>query len=260
MSAHHFFLDDQVIARIEDQPFVLGLSADDARHAKVLRLEVGEIISVVDADNDYFILRIDGFDGSLPLCSIVQKEEASEAPVPISLVQGIAKGEKFDEVVRGATEVGVESIIALQSSRCVSKIDAKKASRKIERWQTIAKNASMQSGRRARSRVEGPMTVSDFVALLDGDCVAIVFWEEAPGDATLPLFAEEQREKILDAKRVYIVIGPEGGLEAAEVEAITASPATVGVLTLGPTILRTETAGIVAPALVSYELNRLQGR
>ena len=59
MSAHHFFLDDQVIARIEEQPFALGLSADDARHAKVLRLEVGEIISVVDADNDYFMFKTD---------------------------------------------------------------------------------------------------------------------------------------------------------------------------------------------------------
>ncbi len=252
MSLHHFFLDGQVLAEETAPEFALSLTAEDAKHARVLRLAPGEHISVVDAARDYFELEIVSADDGL-VARIAQRLDAPCSGVSLTLFQGLAKGDKMDDIVRHATEVGVDAFVPLQSARCVMKLDAKKAKNRIARWQAIAHSAAMQSGRMVEPKVADPHTVKQAAHMLaDFDCV-LVCWEECPATETIAgaLSRTLAGRDSLDGARVAVVVGPEGGLSSEEVELLAAGENACPV-TLGPSILRTETAGIVAPALVLY--------
>lgn len=263
MSLHHFFLDDQVLSAEEDEAFALRLSEDDRKHAKVLRLGVGEHISVVDAARDYFECEVVSSMGGDIEVRIAQRLDALDAGPDVILVQGVAKGDKMDDVVRHATEVGIAGFIPLSCSRSIVKLDAKKAKARTERWRAIAKSAAMQSGRTMVPEVSEPMTVAQAAEALKGATAVLVCWEECPATSTIAEalekgFAQCDVSDPRDA-RIAVVVGPEGGLSAAEVEAFTAAPCAWPV-TLGSSILRTETAGVVAPALVIYECGGLGAR
>lgn len=252
MSLHHFFLDGQVLADETAPEFPLSLSSDDAKHARVLRLSAGEHISVVDAARDYFELEVVSADGGI-VARIAQRLDSPKAGASVTLFQGLAKGDKMDDIIRHATEVGVDAFVPLASSRCVLKLDAKKAKSRVARWQAIAHSAAMQSGRMAEPQVLEPQTVKQAVQMLASfDCV-LVCWEECPATKTIAgaLAAAFGEGLLPEGARIAVVVGPEGGLSADEVERLTQGRNACPV-TLGPSILRTETAGIVAPALVLY--------
>ena len=107
MSLPRFFLENQVLAAETEAVFPLRLEADDAKHARVLRLAAGEHIAVIDADQDYFECEIVDFADELPLVSIARHEDASEAGPQVILLQGLAKGDKMETVIRHATEPSI---------------------------------------------------------------------------------------------------------------------------------------------------------
>ncbi|MDO5043179.1 MAG: 16S rRNA (uracil(1498)-N(3))-methyltransferase [Slackia sp.] len=261
MSLHHFFLDGQVL-ELETEPcFALRLSSEDAKHARVLRLEPGEHISVVDAAQDYFECEVVSVDDDI-VVRIAQKLDAPDDGPSVVLVQGLAKGDKMDDIVRHATEVGISAFVPLSCSRSVVKLDAKKAAAKTKRWQAIAHSAAMQAGRTMIPEVSEPLDVASAARIFAEATAVLVCWEECPATSTIAsalgsAFEECGVRDIRDA-RIVVVVGPEGGLSAAEVEVLTAGKRAWPV-TLGPSILRTETAGVVAPALVLYECGRQFG-
>ena len=210
MSLQHFYLDEQVLADEVGGPFPLRLAADDAKHARVLRLAPGERIAVVDAVRDYFACEIVAFDGVLPVVRIAQR------------------------------------------------FDAKKAAAKAGRWRAIAKSAAMQSGQPAVPDVREPAGLREACALLADADALLVCWEEAPGASRLDVALDCALGggRAAQGARVAVVVGPEGGLAEREVEALLACNPRSSLVSLGPSILRTETAGIVAPALALYELER----
>ena len=116
MSLPHFFLREQVLAFESAPVFALHLDADDMKHAKVLRLAVGEHIAVVDAVSDYFECEVVSFEGDELSVSIAQKLSSYARP-EVVLVQGLAKGEKMDTIVRHATEVGIAEFVPMTTSR-----------------------------------------------------------------------------------------------------------------------------------------------
>lgn len=257
MSLHHFFLEDQVIAQESEAEFPLRLSAEDLKHARVLRLAPGEHIAVVDAASDFFECELVSCNADGIIARIAAKLDAPER-AQVVLVQGIAKGEKMDQVVRHATELGVSGIVPLACERSIVKLDAKKAASRTQRWRTIAKSAAMQAGRASVPEVSEPLGVRHAARSLAEATAVLVFWEEAPLDAKIaPALAEALAacgcSDVADA-RVGVVVGPEGGLTAREVAAFQEACPRARAVTLGPSILRTETAGVVAPALVLYEL------
>ena len=126
MSLPHVFLDEQVIAHETDLVFQLRLSGDDAKHLRVLRIAPGEHLAVVDGAQDYFECEVVSFDADGCFVSISSHLDSPVRP-QVVLVQGLAKGEKMDSVVRHATEVGVSGIIPLACSRSIVKLDAKKS-------------------------------------------------------------------------------------------------------------------------------------
>ena len=257
MSLQHFYLHDQVLADEGAPSFPLRLSPDDAKHARVLRLAPGEHIAVVDAAQDYFECEITAFDDAVPVVRIAQRLDDEERPL-VMLVQGLAKGDKMETVIRHATELGVSAFVPMSCERSIVRLDAKKAAARTQRWRAIAKSAAMQSGQPAVPDVREPAGLREACALLADADALLVCWEEAPGASRLDVALDRALGggRAAQGARVAVVVGPEGGLAEREVEALLACNPRSSLVSLGPSILRTETAGIVAPALALYELER----
>ena len=260
MSLQHFYLDEQVLADEVGESFPLRLAADDAKHARVLRLAPGERIAVVDAAQDYFACEIVAFDEALPVVRIAQRFERADAGPSVTLVQGLAKGDKMETVIRHATELGVSAFVPMSCERSIVRLDARKAAARTQRWRAIAKSAAMQSGQRACPEVGEPMALADVCAFLAHATAVLVCWEEAPLDARIEKALERglRLDRALpENARIAVVVGPEGGLSRSEADALLACNPRASLVSLGSSILRTETAGIVAPALVLHELGRM---
>lgn len=248
MSAHRFFLTAQLP---DGDPVAVPLSDADLHHATgVLRLRAGEAIEAVEPEGGVWRLVIEraGPEG------LVARREAPvhSARVPdLTLVQGVAKGEKMEAIVRQAVEVGATRIIPVLTERTIVRLDARKAADRAERWRRIAKSAAEQAHRDSVPPVDQPAPL-DASALVDAHDLVVVLWEdEAHTSLATALAAVAGRE----SASVAVVVGPEGGLSAGEVAALVeAGAVTAG---LGPTILRTETAAVAGLALASHLLGGL---
>lgn len=258
MSLPHFFLDDQILASESNPTFELRLSSDDSKHARALRLKPGEHIAVLDAAQDYFECCVESFDKQSLKVRIAQHLDAPNRPTVV-LVQGLAKGDKMDTIIRHATELGVSAFIPLECERSIVKLDKKKVATRLQRWNSLAKSAAMQSGQAFIPEITEPQTIESLATLTQGATAVLVCWEEASNTQTLSQALElacgQLHQPYHDA-RIIVVVGPEGGLSQTEVHTLINQHPRCYPITLGPTILRTETAGIVAPALVLYELER----
>lgn len=256
MSLHQLFCTNEAIAREVDSPFLLGIDAQDRNHVKALRLEVGEHIAVVDASSDYFEVEITALQGEELWVRIAKHLDAPNDTVPVMLVQGLAKGDKMDTVLRAATELGIAGFYPTEMSRSVVKLDAKKKDKRGSRFAQIARSAALQSGRTTIPEIGSIRTLAQVVEEFGPHDLVIVFWEEEDLESSVSAFFDSPATKSLleSLERIWIVIGPEGGMSVDEVQCVEDSEATVVVLSLGPTILRTETAGVVACALVFNEL------
>lgn len=237
MAYHRFFATGEV-----PDEGTLPLAPTDVHHLRdVLRLEPGaEVVIAYSGEAQLVRLTAVGVE-----VSGVRLGPASAPDVPRAvLVQGIGKGEKMDAVVRQATELGVSRVIPLLAERSVVRLDATKAAARTERWRRIAAEAAKQSQRADVPAVDRPVEVSALPGALGGVLV-LVCWEDAEGAPGIQAAIEAADPGAADA--VAVVIGPEGGLTAREVGLLTDEGATV--VSLGPTVLRTETAGVVALAL-----------
>ena len=259
MSLPRFFLEKQVLSREHEEVFALALSKDDAKHAAVLRLEPGEHIAVIDAQQDYFECEVQSFDQAL-FVKIARHAQAEVRGPEVVLLQGLCKGDKMDLVIRHATELGVSQFVPLLCKRSVVKLDAKKTASRLQRWQTIAKSAAMQSGQNRIPEVLAPMNCAQAAKLMESADALFVCWEEER-QTNLPEAMADLKARVQNdcsCAKVFVAIGPEGGFAEEEVQALQACCSHSFSISLGPSILRTETAGIVAPALVLYELGGLQ--
>lgn len=259
MSLQHIYLDDQLLSQESSDVFELMVSGDDLKHLRVLRVEPGEHVAVVDASSDYFECEFVDLSGELPLVRICGHLDAPLRP-KVTLVQGLAKGDKMDEVIRHATELGVSAFMPLQAKRSVMKVDQKKLPKKLARWRAIAKSAAQQSGQPFVPEVLEPVSAPQAAKNLAGATCILVCWEEAPsvlgmGDALSDALSHAGVASC--EAHVAVVVGPEGGLTEDEVSSFVDGCSGGRLVSLGPSILRTETAGIVAPALALYELGAM---
>ena len=233
---HRFFIDPGY-ASGED----CSLSPEDARHAvTVLRLRPGQHIeAVLDGTLwDAEIVSSDSRDVRIRLLSALPSREAQ---LSVTLFQGLPKADKMDLIVQKATELGACRIVPVIMNRCVSRPDRKDISRKLERWNKIAREAGKQSGRCVIPEVSSPVALQDLPRLAGLPGTNVVLWEEARGFG--PLSFRSSHENL---SSLGILIGPEGGIEKEEVDLLI--EAGFVSLTLGKRILRTETAGLAAIA------------
>lgn len=248
MTLHRFFVD----APVPDGGGVVALSAEDVHHLKdVLRLTPGDEIVAVAAGEAARVrlTHVGATVEGVPLCEV----QAGPSPA-VTLVQGLAKGEKMDAVVRQATEIGVSRVVPLAAERSVVRLDERRAAARLDRWRRIASEAAKQSQRAEVPEITPVSRIEELPAVLGGARVAVC-WEDAedaPG-----IHAAIGGAAPGPAGAVAVVVGPEGGLTAEEVRALQCIGAVV--VSLGSTVLRTETAGVVAAALAIHACGGLGG-
>ena len=224
----------------------LVLTGENAAHAKVLRLKNGEQVLVCDGEGRECLCTVsDVSPGQISLVVKEQRQSESEPAVKVSVYMAFPKADKLEHVIQKATELGAYEIVAFPSSRCVSRPDEKSLKKKLERWQKIAASAAEQSG---RGRIPEVVVLGSYAEALKRGAesdLPILFYENERA-ATLHMALTEKKYK-----SVSLLTGPEGGLEAFEVE--KAMDAGWKVCTLGRRILRCETAPLCALSAVMYD-------
>ncbi|HEV8474635.1 MAG TPA: 16S rRNA (uracil(1498)-N(3))-methyltransferase [Methylomirabilota bacterium] len=218
----------------------------ETRHlARVLRLKPGDTVVASDGAGHDFTVRLDAVRPRAAGTVLGVRAAAAESPLAITLVQGVPKGDKLDTIVRAATELGVARIVPALTARSVVRLAGRAAEARRERWQRVAREAAKQCGRAVVPDVAAPRELAACLdAARDAD-VALCLWE---GDA--PALALALAD-VAPPRRIAILVGPEGGLERAEVDAARARGWRVA--GLGSRVLRTETAG---PALLAILQSR----
>ena len=230
----------------------IRIQGSDVNHMKnVLRMRPGEEVMVSDGNNRQYRCRVEDYpDGEAVLAILEAGLVDTELPSRIYLFQGLPKQEKMELIVQKAVELGVCQVIPVQTRRCVVKLDAKKAAKKVQRWQQIAESAAKQAGRGYIPAVSEVMTFQEALAFSEALDIRLIPYELADG--------MEGTRKILDGIRprqsVGIFIGPEGGFEKEEVSRAVEAGAMP--ITLGKRILRTETAGIAVLSILMYRLEK----
>jgi len=246
---HRFYLPS--VAPVEEFP----LTPEDSRKAiRVLKLAPGETIQIWDSDSKEYDALITKVTGLIVYAQVLSVQTPTvESPLPVVLVQGIPKGDKMELIIQKATEVGARMICPLVTERTVVKLTPERRRSRRERWQTIAKEASRQCGRVHIPEVYDIRGFAEIWSVMEPEAVKLLCWESE----TTSLKKYLRNHKPTGTAPVYLVIGPEGGLSAGEVE--TAREYGAVPVSLGPRILRTETAGLVALSLVLYEWGDLGG-
>ena len=242
----YFIKSDQLVG---DQATIVG---DDVHHIRdVMRARVGDCIIVCTCAKISYLVEIVHLEKTEVKVKVVEiKSEDVELPVFVTISQGITKGDKFDLVVQKATECGASAFVPVAMKRSVTKIDEKKADKRVERWQRIALEAARQSHRQVVPSVMMPVDMKGLVAMAGEYDVCLFAYEADRIDAQHVL--ADVIKKFELGTRVLVLIGPEGGIDESEVDLlIDAGFKAVG---LGPRILRTETAPIYVLSAISYNL------
>ncbi|MCI9270484.1 MAG: 16S rRNA (uracil(1498)-N(3))-methyltransferase [Dorea sp.] len=241
---HFFVTTDRV-----EKPYIY-IEGSDVNHMKnVLRMRQGERLSVSDGDNCRYLCRIEGYEEGKAVLEILEEEKQDmELASKIYLFQGLPKGDKMELIIQKAVELGAYQVIPVAMKRCVVRLDAKKAEKKVGRWNEIAKGAAKQSGRGRIPEVGRVMGFYEALAMAEELDVLLIPYELAEG--------MEHTRQVIGAVRpgqsVGILIGPEGGFDKEEVNAAAAAGAKE--ITLGRRILRTETAGLAVLSILMYHL------
>jgi 16S rRNA (uracil1498-N3)-methyltransferase len=210
--------------------------------ARVLRLEAGDAITAFDGRGGEYEARIDAIRKDRVFLSVgAHRAIERESPLPITLAQGISRGERMDLVVQKATELGVRRIVPLLTERSVVRLDAKQSEAKRRHWRAIVVAACEQCGRNTLPEVALPQRLEALLGASDAALQRLVL---------SPLGERRLSELSCDGP-LLILIGPEGGLSDAELT--VARNAGFRAIRLGPRILRTETAALAALAAMQHQ-------
>ena len=237
---NRFFIDKGQI--IDDKIQILG---KDVKHIKnVLRLKPKDKIEVL-CEGKVYLCEISDIESNVINTSVLDSFVGkNEAPIHIALYQSIAKGNKMDFIIQKATEIGVKEIYPVITERTIVKIkDMKKEQNKVERWNTIAEEAAKQSKRDYLPVVNNIIKFNEMIDILKNESNIIVPYEMEDTYGLKKALAS------VNTGKVNIIIGPEGGFEEDEI--INLKKIEGQVVTLGPRILRTETAGLVVASIAT---------
>jgi 16S rRNA (uracil1498-N3)-methyltransferase len=237
-----------LVANLETDLHEVTITGEEAVHLyRVLRLRPGAIIEVGDGKGHSFRAELISAEPRLSRARILEPILHDREPkLPLILAQALVKGEKMDLIIQKGTELGVHTFVPFTSERGVVKLEGEKAERRRERWERIAREAAKQCGRTVVPRVEGPAALEDVLTRYGReDFLIILPWEgENNQGLNTVLSCASQRTGVV------VVIGPEGGFEGEEVEMAREKGAQV--VSLGPRILRAETAALAVVTMTLY--------
>lgn len=223
------------------------LSPDDAHHVLVvLRHTVGDSLAVTDSTGTTYECLITGKEGHAAFLTPVRKlSDSLETAGKVILAAGLLKSDKLEWVIQKATELGVSAVVPVQMAHCVVKLSENRVQSKVQRWQRIAEEAAKQCGRSDIPDVMNPMALPAVVDQYKNMKFVVPYEQE-----TAPLRRVCQEIQQGD---VVIVIGPEGGFARTEIDYIKQHVDWCRSVSLGPRILRAETASLAALSIVMYE-------
>ncbi|MGE5135376.1 MAG: 16S rRNA (uracil(1498)-N(3))-methyltransferase [Gemmatimonadota bacterium] len=223
------------------------LAGPEGRHAAtVRRLAVGERVDLTDGAGTVAECVVTGA-GAATLQLAVRARRTEPPPQPaIVVAQAIPKGDRGQLAVEMLTEAGVDAVLAWQAERCVTRWQGDRGQRSLSRWEATAREAAKQSRRSRIPAVTGPVTSAALASRAAAAALAVVL-DPAAGDslASLPLPATGD---------ILLAVGPEGGISPAETAVLTGAGAVPA--HLGPTVLRTSTAGVVAASVLLSRCGR----
>jgi 16S rRNA (uracil1498-N3)-methyltransferase len=227
----------------------LALPENAAAHlSRVLRLTVGDECVLFNGDGiDYAARIISMGKRELRVAVASGREVDNESPLAITLLQGVARGEKMDLILQKATELGVNAIAPLWSQRSEVKLDEARAEKRLAHWRGVVTSACEQCGRARVPGVASPVSLSVALGALPAGGLRLILDPE--GELALGTLT------VGDEARVVLAVGPEGGWSPADREQLR--DAGFQGLKLGPRILRTETAGLAAIAALQSRLGDL---
>lgn len=233
-----FFVDETP----QGQYFIGG---EDGRHiAKSLRMRPGEELTLCDGQGADYFCTVVSCDGEGALVQVEGSAPSKgEPPTKVTVCQCLAKGDKMETVTQKSVELGAWEIWPVESSRCVVRLDGKSAGKKTARLQKIAREAAMQSGRGAIPQVLEPAPLKQALETAAKEGEIFFFYER--GEESL------KAALVSAGERLFVFVGPEGGFSPEE--AALAQSLGGKLLTLGPRILRTETAPLAALSCIFYE-------
>lgn len=231
----------------------ISVTGDDVKHIRdVLRMKPGDSVTATCGRGVDYHCEIDRIEAEeISLRIVDETPDASELPVRISLYQALPKGDKLELIVQKAVELGVYELIPVRTARCVVKLDEAKAAKKQIRLQKIAEEAAKQSGRGIVPEIVPVMDLSSAIKRSES-CDHIYIPYELCEDYAL---ADKLRKGVSEgAQSIAVFIGPEGGFESSEVDAVIQAGGEE--ISLGHRILRTETAAI---AVLSHLMMTIEG-
>ena len=232
----HYFVKPE---NITNKHFVI--TGDEAHHLiRVLRVRIGQELNLFDGTSKLYAGKVEEIGKGEVSGTIFASRAGFPPKLRVTLYQAIPKGERFDWLVEKGVELGLKKLVPLYTERSVTK-DISDV--KIARWQRVSLAASEQSGRSDIMEVAKPMTFSEAVKCVPEKALAMIPWESEITATISSVF--KKADKVNEA---FIFIGPEGGFTGREIDSAVAKG--IITVTLGERILRAETAGLLALALV----------
>lgn len=231
------------------------ISDEDVKHIyKVLRLKIEDEVIINNCEGEEFLGEISYVDKKEVLVNIKKKLDINnESPIQVHLFQGMPKTNKMDLIVQKNCELGVREITPIITERVVVKQYGGEY-KKLDRLEKIAIESSKQCKRTLIPKVNNPIEFKELLENLETMDLIVVPYENQEGFGIKSLIKKIAKSEIV---KIGVVIGPEGGFEEEEIEELKKIEANI--ITLGPRILRTETAGFTAVSLLMYELGDLGG-
>jgi 16S rRNA (uracil1498-N3)-methyltransferase len=245
MASPRFYLPpDQVEGKI------LSLPEREVHHARdVLRVRTGQQITLLDGQGNRFICEVTSVGRHTLEATILSKEHTPPVPWQISLLQAVTKTKSMETIIQKATELGAARIVPVLTERVAVKLDPERP--KPDKWRGIAIDAMKQCSGAWLPLVDDPISLGDYLARNDSFDLALLASLESVRHPR-ELFHAFESEHKHPPRTLAVWIGPEGDFTAAELAAIQASSAQP--ISLGPQILRAETAALYCLSIVNYEL------
>ncbi|MGF2617143.1 16S rRNA (uracil(1498)-N(3))-methyltransferase [Rossellomorea vietnamensis] len=247
-----YFIDQQFE---EGSPIIID--GENFHHiVRVMRMTVDSLFYVVFLNGESAKVKIETISSDCLEAGIVQWEsDEKEMPVKITIASGLPKGDKLELIIQKGTELGAVEFVPFTADRSIVKWDEKKAKKKVERWEKIAKEAAEQSHRQHVPTVHSPVSLKEMAAFAgDYEYKIVAYEEDAKTGEQSNLAGVLNSAKPGD--RILAVFGPEGGLTEKEVDTLKQN----GFLScgLGPRIMRAETAPFYLLSAASYQFELMR--
>jgi 16S rRNA (uracil1498-N3)-methyltransferase len=235
------------------EPTELTLTADESHHLVVVnRARIGDTVVAFDGHGTEWICELTGDRRNAALLKVRFKQKIKSLPYEITLGQALPKGPGMESIVRKATEIGAARIVPLESERTQVHLDEERSDKKIEKWQTAALEAAKQCGNAFLPEVAPVQNAATFIESAHGYDLKLIASLQPGAKSLKSVLGTYQSANSRPPRKVVWLIGPEGDFTPAELS--KAKSAGFEPITLGPLVLRCETAAVYALSVLSYEL------